>query len=143
MVDLAIVRLLLLTATESGASDADYLEWFGTFNERRARFVLRTYQQISSALEKEIDFSCDCDKPIYAHVFPGLKLRIHLCTLFWDAPYSGLDSKPGTIVHELSHETLRGGDFRYSPDKARTLAANSPWLAVRNADNHQYFAESV
>lgn len=143
MVDRALVRMLFLHMDESGGSDKDYLRWFGTFDRGRARYALQTYQQISRALERGIEFTCDCDKQIYAHVFPGLKLKIHLCALFWSAPFSGLDSKPGIIVHELAHEVLRGGDFRYSTAKAEQLAIDFPWLAVRNADNYEYFAESL
>ena len=143
MVDRAVARMLLLWMDESGGSDKDYLHWFGTFDKSRARHVLRTYQRIAKALDSGIEFACDCVKQQYAHAFPGFKCKIHLCALFWSAPWSGLDSKPGVIVHELSHEVLRGGDFRYSVAKAEKLAVNFPWLAVRNADNYEYFAESL
>lgn len=143
LVDNALVRMMFINMFESGGTDKNYLRWFGTFEKSRAKHVLRSYQLISKALENVIVFNCGCDRNIYAHVFPGLKLKIHLCKLFWSAPYSGFDSKPGVIIHELSHEVLRGGDFRYSVEKAEHLAQNFPWLAVRNADNYEYFAESV
>jgi|GEM_PF-4769974 len=143
MVDRAEVRMLLLVTGVSEGTDKDYLRWFGTFNDSRARYVIRTYRLISDALVKGIEFTCDCSGTEYAHVFPWLKRRIHLCPSFWSAPYSGLNSKPGIIIHELAHEVLRGGDFRYSIGKAEKLAINFPWLAVRNADNIEYFAESL
>jgi hypothetical protein len=143
--DTAIVRMLLLMTDVSQSTDGDYLRWFGTYDASRARYVIQTYRLISDALEKGVEFACDCsdNMKIYAYVFPGLKRRIHLCGLFWSAPYSGLNSKPGVIIHELAHEVLRGGDFHYSVPKAESLAVNFPWLAVRNADNIEYFAESV
>ena len=143
MLDRAEARMSILVTGVKEGTDKDYITWFGTFDESRARYVIQTYRLISEALAGGVDFTCDCDGTEYAHVFPWFKRRIHLCPPFWSAPYSGLDSKPGTIIHELAHEVLRGGDFRYPVDKAKELAVNSPWLAVRNANNLEYFAESV
>lgn len=143
IVDRVVVRMQILSMDESSGSDQNYVCWFGAFDKGRAQYVRRTYQLIAKALKREIEFACDCDKQIYAHTFPGLRRKIHFCARFWSAPFSGLDSKPGVIIHELAHELLRGGDFRYSVGKAERLAAKSPWLAVRNADNYEYFAESL
>jgi peptidyl-Lys metalloendopeptidase len=140
MVDRAVVRTSPMVL---GGSDPDYLKWFGTFDESRAHHVYRTYQLIARALERGIECACDSKGKAYANVFPGLRRKIHLKPRFWKAPYSGLDSKPGVVVHELAHEVLRGGDFQYGTTKAARLAATFPWLAVRNADNYEYFAESI
>ena len=140
MVDRAVFRTSLLDADRA---DQVYVDWFGAFDESRAHYVRRTYKLISRALERGIECACDDNGGNYAKVFPGLKRKIHFQPTFWKAPYSGLNSKPGTIVHELSHEVLRGGDIAYGIDNAKRLAAVLPWIAVRNADNYEYFAESL
>ena len=138
----ALIRMELAAKEQGGAYDGNYLRWFGRPDRRRAHYVLRTYRHIFKVLgTKSIEFACDPKKDNYARVFPGLKRKIHLQKYFWSAPMSGFNSKPGTIVHELVHEALRAGDFRYSTDLAEKLAANSPWLAIRNAENYEYFAE--
>jgi peptidyl-Lys metalloendopeptidase len=140
----ALIRMEAAAQKEGGAYDSNYLRWFGRPDRRRAHYVLRTYRHIFRALStKSIEFACDPSKGGYAKVFPGLKRKIHLERFFWSAPLSGLNSKPGVIVHELAHEVLRAGDFRYSVDRAERLAANSPWLAIRNADSYEYFAETA
>jgi len=144
MVKRALLRMEVAAQKEGGAYDSNYLRWFGPPDRRRAHHVLRTYRHIFRVLStKSIEFACDVNKGNYARVFPGLKRKIHLQRYFWSAPLSGFNSKPGTIVHELAHEVLRAGDFRYSTDRAERLAANTPWLAIRNADNYEYFAETV
>ncbi len=140
MVERAVVRM---SPGVLGGSDPNYLQWFGPFDESRAQYVRRTYQLILRAFERGFECACDDKGKAYASVFPGLKLKIHVKPRFWSKlPYKGFDSKPGTIVHELAHEVLRGGDFCYGTDFATRLAAVLPSLAVRNADNYQYFAES-
>jgi peptidyl-Lys metalloendopeptidase len=144
MVKRAVIRMELAVNKGGGAYDGNYLRWFGRPDRRRAHYALRTYRQIFRILStKSIEFACDTNKANYARVFPGLKRKIHLQRYFWSAPISGLNSKPGVIVHELAHELLRAGDFRYSIDRAERLAANSPALAIRNADNYEYFAETA
>jgi peptidyl-Lys metalloendopeptidase len=144
LVKRALIRMEIAAKKQDGAYDSNYLRWFGAPDRRRAHYALRTYRHIFRVLStKSIEFACDPSKGNYAKVFPGLKRKIHLQQFFWSAPPSGLNSKPGVIVHELAHEVLRAGDFRYSTDRAARLAANSPGLAIRNADNYEYFAETA
>jgi len=80
-------------------------------------------------------------------VFRDDPLRVvHLCESFWTAPPTDctIDSRPGTLIHELSHFTAVAGtkDIRYGADPDRQLAINSPAGAVANADSHEFFAES-
>jgi peptidyl-Lys metalloendopeptidase len=144
MVKRALIRIEIANQKQYGAYDNNYLRWFGPPDRRHAHYALRTYRHIFRVLSrKSIEFACDPSKGGYAKVFPGLKRKIHLQKFFWTSPMSGLNSKPGVIVHELAHEVLRAGDFRYSVSRAERLAANSPWLAIRNADNYEYFAETA
>ena len=60
---------------------------------------------------------------------------------FFSAPWVGIDSKPGTIVHETSHLAVPTDDIKYGEADAIGLAAAHPDLAVQNADSYEYFAE--
>ncbi len=55
----------------------------------------------------------------------------------------GRDSKAGTLIHEISHFNVVAGtgDIVYGASGAHNLAVTSPNQAIRNADNHEYFAE--
>ena len=60
---------------------------------------------------------------------------------FWGAPMTGVDTKPGTLIHEMSHVLSGTDDWAYGQSEAHTLAVNNPALAIDNADNHEYYGE--
>ena len=64
---------------------------------------------------------------------------------FFDLDDSGADTKAGTIVHELSHQSTTNptGDFAYGTDDAEQLARTDPGRARRCADNVEFYAEDV
>jgi peptidyl-Lys metalloendopeptidase len=74
---------------------------------------------------------------------------VWLGPLFFKAPWAGIDSKPGTIVHETSHLTRatidqQFGDpphFAHGEQNAIQLALTDPAKAIANGDNYEYFAE--
>ena len=57
----------------------------------------------------------------------------------------GVDSKAGTIVHEVSHffDVASTGDYAYGHLMAQDLAISNPEYAVINADSYEYFAENT
>ena len=151
-----------LTAAESYASNSlsylnagtrgpRYTTWFGTYNSSRYSTVRSNFANISDATStKPIAFDCStCPAgpyaDAYAYVYSNQPYRIYLCNAFWAAPSTGTDSRAGTIVHELSHFSVVAGtgDYAYGQTAARRLARTNPSRAVRNADNHEYFAENT
>ena len=91
---------------------------------------------------------------------------IALCSLFWEARLTGVDSqvssdvsvffksdsaKAGTILHELTHlpykdsvdSTIHKGtwDWGYGVVNCKMLASVAWTTAVKNADSFEYFAE--
>ncbi len=56
-----------------------------------------------------------------------------------------LDSKGGTIIHEVSHFNAVAGtdDIVYGQSGAKSLAISDPNGATNNADSHEYFAENT
>jgi peptidyl-Lys metalloendopeptidase len=91
-----------------------------------------------------LDCSCT-DAGVYAYVFANQPYKIYACPVFWTAPALGTDSKAGTMIHEMSHFTVVAGtqDFVYGQSGAAALAISNPANALRNADNHEYFAENT
>ena len=67
---------------------------------------------------------------------------------FFDLPESGLNSQAGTLIHELSHFVLVGETNKdtseiYGIEEAEQLALDDPEAAQKNAENYQFFAESM
>jgi peptidyl-Lys metalloendopeptidase len=82
----------------------------------------------------------------YAYVSPDKSFVITLGYFFFNAPESGFSSKPGVLVHELSHFTLAGATQDpdiYGPDAAKSIALSNPEKAISNAENIEYFVEST
>ncbi len=121
-----------------------YTRWFGTYTSTRFNLVKDHYLKINDAfVNKSVTYDCSCKKNYYAYVYPSKPYKIYVCKVFWSAPALGVDSKAGTLVHEMSHfyVTASTDDYVYGQAAALNLAATSPDKAVDNADNHEYFAE--
>jgi len=122
-----------------------YDEWFGAYNDQRwgaAEEAIRLIYQ-----NTVVQYRCDDMANVYAYVYPADATHtIYLCSAFWPAPTAGgWDTKAGTIIHELSHFNNIGGtgDWAYGTAAARNLARTNPTRAVNNADNFEYFSESL
>jgi hypothetical protein len=83
---------------------------------------------------------------VYAFVDPSGIFVITLGHYFFKAPAIGLASRMGVLIHEMSHFVLAGATIDpkvYGPDEALKLAKTSPGDAQKNAENLEYFVESV
>lgn len=140
-----------LSYLNAGTRGPRYTTWFGTYNSNRYSTVRSHFANISNAAStKPLVFDCStCPgtdyADAYAYVYSNQPYRVYLCNAFWAAPNAGTDSRAGTIIHELSHFTVVAGtsDYVYGQTGARNLARSNPSRAVRNADNHEYFAENT
>lgn len=134
----------LSSTTPSGTPR--YTTWFGAFSSGRWATAANNYAAIQDALfNKPMAFDCGCKKKYYAYVYSNQPYTVYLCSVFWDSPLSGTDSKGGTIVHETSHFTAVAGtdDWVYGQSGAKSLAISDPSKAIDNADSHEYFAENT
>ncbi len=87
-----------------------YTEWFGEYKEARWNTVQENFNRIFSAVSSQvITFICDDSSTAFAYVYPNRPYDIFLGQAFWSAPRNGVDSKSGTIIHELSHFEVLGG----------------------------------
>lgn len=89
----------------------------------------------------------------FAWVRPSDPSKIYLADLFWTASAKGVDSRVGTLLHEISHFTSIGGtkDFFstylsgapvYGKTDSHALAVANPALALKHADSFEYWGES-
>lgn len=65
------------------------------------------------------------------------------CQLFFRARADGFDTAAGIVIHEVSHVAARTRDVAYSVRGAAVLAKDDPAAAATNADNYEYFMESL
>ncbi len=135
----AVVRL------QAGDAQDNYRTWFGTAETRE---VVASYQAIADRLASTQPMTVECNAPErcnsgpFAYAYPGQDI-VGFCQPFFRARDTGFDSRPGTVVHEMSHLAAGTQDFDYGPTNTRKLAAGSPDRAARNADNYEYFTETM
>ena len=141
----AAAKVASLGDDSASSATGHYERWFGTIDGRRARLVRDTFAAITSGLGDTLHFRCDSGKGVYAYVRSSGNREVCLGRLFWSrAGSSGIDSRPGVILHEVAHDVSRLiGDHSYGVAGAEALAVKNPDNAVRSADNYEYFAESL
>jgi peptidyl-Lys metalloendopeptidase len=122
-----------------------YSEWFGDYTQARWTHVRDVIGRIDR--NTVVVYRCDNEQGVYAYVYPtDTAHNIYCCSAFWTAPVAGgYDTRAGTLIHELSHFNNIGstGDYAYGTAAARSLAASNPDRARANADNYEYFSESL
>jgi peptidyl-Lys metalloendopeptidase len=123
-----------------------YTTWFGAFSSSGWSTAKSHFTAIADAFDtKPITVDCGCKKKYYAYVYPTQPYTIYVCSVFWQAPLSGTDSKGGTLVHEMSHFNVVAAtdDWTYGQSSCKSLAISDPQKALNNADSHEYFAENT
>ena len=133
--------------SSASADPVRYTTWFGARTNARADVVYSHFDAINDAFSTQnVIFDCACKKPrYYAYVYPTRPYSIYLCGAFWTyAGETGTDSRPGTLVHEMSHFNVVAStdDLGYGQAFCVDLATTNPDGAITNADSHEYFAEA-
>lgn len=126
-----------------------FREWFGNFSRNRFRQVISNFETMYNSITRETyffqpAFESNCGSHSFAYAFPFSE-TIFFCNYFWITENEEFDTKPGVIIHELSHCSFganddQEGDNYYS---AKILASNNPDRAVENANNYEYFSEAT
>lgn len=117
--------------------------WFGVNQVNNVVIKLKTMKDV---LEKDkITYSfygSYCKRSTYAYTYPNTR-KIYLCKLYKEATDIGVDSKMGILTHELSHAIVSTDDKVYGFNQCKKLAKNAPHDAIDNADNFEYFIETL
>ena len=66
-----------------------------------------------------------------------------LCPPYFRARMDGVDSRWGILIHEASHIAANTRDHVYRPNGALALAKEDATRAAENADNYEYFVETL
>ena len=117
--------------------------WFGI---NPVNNVVKKFQRIVGVLEKEtISYTFNgprCRRGWYAYTVRYSR-QIFLCRRYKVAALSGINSKLGTLAHELSHAIVGTHDHLYGQHACKWLAQNFPGHSINNADNFEYFVETL
>ena len=128
------------------AHNRSYTEWFGDDQPYWYGPVQSHYSSIRAVLASNaITYNLTgghCHDDWYAYTQHGSR-QIWLCFGFWTQPETGLESQFGTLIHELSHAVAQTDDVVEGRPAAKELAHDHPADAIRNADNHEYYSETV
>ena len=68
---------------------------------------------------------------------------IHICPLYFNKDGAGRNSRPGILIHELSHTAGCTLDHAYGEEACKELAQNKPVDATENADSFEFYAEDT
>jgi hypothetical protein len=156
------VQVALGGVTRIPKEGTRFRTWFGTSNHTTIR---ANYGKILAGIRAGIMLIKDADpakNKVFGYVYPtgpNNPPRVYLCGAFWRAgkvtwkqvggdmiKKDGRDAKDnplGVILHELSHLFVSTDDHKYGQKDCKQLAISNPALAGMNADNYEYYAESV
>jgi hypothetical protein len=146
----ALDRAIAAIDHPSAADLARQTTWLGLRSSSEAAAVRDKLVRSKSFLDGVV-FLCAVKTDVkigdvYAYVRPDNSFAITLGHFFFIAPQSGYSSKVGVLVHEISHFLLSGATkdpIIYGTEEAKRLAISKPVAAQSNAENIEYFVESV
>lgn len=118
--------------------------WFGSASRKQITTVL---EAVARRLAQPESFTVSCNDNLcrqgpMAYTVPSAS-RMGFCQGFFRASLTGEDSRTGTVVHEMSHLAARTQDHMYGRTRTRGLSAKQPDVAANNADNYEYFIETL
>lgn len=134
---------LSTSALQALKKDSTYKEWFGLHTTSRFKNVKEVYTKIIKAMESST-FTYDLSGPkcklgVAAYTFKGT-FTIYICKAFWSTPPTGTNSKAGIVLHEHSHASGHTDEIAAGQTACRNLAKTKPNVAIKNADNYEYYA---
>lgn len=130
--------------SDMSGNPSHYVKWFGV--SPTSTPWSGTFSTVKKAMEQEqfgLYFKpLDCKRGVFAYTYVNSHI-IYLCGGYVDAQAYGYDSKFGTLVHEMTHAVVGTKDLAYGVDNCLYLAKTNPSQAVMNADNYEYFVETL
>jgi hypothetical protein len=125
--------------------DPHIRRWFGDAPRKTIRITLELVAARLAEMEA-LDIRCNdpqgCPGGRFAYA-RGQDLVLGLCPPYFRARMDGTDSRWGILIHEVSHIAANTVDHVYRPSGAMRLAKENPTQAAENADNYEYFVETM
>jgi hypothetical protein len=145
---LAMARARIRDAIRLVQEEPDHAHvrrWFGTAPRKTVRITL---ELTATRLDDMAGVTIRCNDPpdcpggrfAYAN---ERNLILGLCPPFFRARMDGTDSRWGILIHEASHLAANTRDHAYRPTGALRLAKDNAPRAAENADNYEYFVETL
>jgi len=135
-----------INVQQEGGKNPQTITWFGAYQSKRHKRLHGVYNDVAETLKNEkitYDFNgSSCQASWYAYTYKDTR-TIYLCNMYIAAPFCGIDSKTGILIHELTHAVSGTSDHAYGLSGAKQLAINGPDKAVENADNYEYYIENL
>lgn len=119
--------------------------WFGDAPRKTIRITLElTLARLEDM--SGVDLRCNDPPGCPGGRFAYARERdmvLGLCPPFFRARMDGTDSRWGILIHEASHLAANTRDHAYRPNGALALAKENSARAAENADNYEYFVETL
>ena len=134
-----------IRALDENPNLPEFRRWFGTGPIAPVR---RNLVLIADYLARQRPPAISCNSPAmcprgrFAYTM-NANGAMGFCELFFRARSDGFYSAAGIVIHEVSHVAARTRDIAYSVRGAAVLAKDDPAGAAQNADNYEYFVESL
>jgi len=145
---LAEARRRLAAAIRLVAEEPDHphiRRWFGNAGRKTVRLTLELTAARLADLEG-VEIRCNdppaCPPGRFAYARES-DLILGLCPPFFRARMEGTDARWGILIHEASHIAANTRDHAYRPEGAAALAKEDALRAAENADNYEYFVETL
>jgi hypothetical protein len=118
--------------------------WFGQGSTKSAQVVMRA---TADRFNQPDTFTIVCrEGQMCQSAFAWTNFpnnRFGFCDRFFQAGAKGFDSRMGVWVHEMTHLAARTRDHVYGPRNSEQLARTDAARAQANADNFEYFVETL
>lgn len=119
--------------------------WFGSAPRKT---IAITLELTAARLANTSELNIRCNDPAGC---PGGRfayarerdLVLGLCPPYFRARMEGTDSRWGILIHEATHIAANTRDHVYRPNGALVLAKENAARAAENADNYEYFVETL
>lgn len=145
---LAVARARIREAIRLVREEPDHAHirrWFGDAPRKTIRITL---ELTAARLDDMTGVEIRCNDPpgcpggrfAYAR---DRDMVLGLCPPFFRARMEGTDSRWGILIHEASHLAANTRDHAYRPNGALALAKENSARAAENADNYEYFVETL
>jgi hypothetical protein len=145
---LEVARSRILDAIRLVREEPDHphiRRWFGDAPRKTIRITL---ELTAGRLHDMTGVSIRCNDPPEC---PGGRFAyarerdmvLGVCPPFFRARMEGTDSRWGILIHEASHLAANTRDHAYRPNGALALAKENAARAAENADNYEYFVETL